>query len=523
MVAQFLQLKIDILRNSIRQRPGQLGGLAVALVYGAIVVVYIIGGLVFLRGIDIETTRTAVIILGAVILCVYCAIPFTLGVDDPEDPRKFALLGIPTTRLAASLALSALIDAPSLFIAAIAGGQIFTWSRAPLPAIFAVFAAIVIVVTCVLASRISASLASFVFTTRRARDRSPLIGIAILVALVPVAVVLAGVDWGHGGLTALGVVADVLGWTPLGAAWAAPAAAAGGDVNGALLRLLIALLFSGVLFLLWRRVIAVLAILPERHARSRAHVGLGWFELLPRTPAGAIAARTLTYWGRDARYRTSFAAIPVVALSLVIIFAVVGVDVRSLALLPIAIIFLFLGWSAHNDVAMDNTALWLNLSTSTSGRDDRWGRIIPPLVLGIPLLAIGSVATAWISGDWTLLPALVGVGACLLLSGLGISSVVSARNPYATVRPGDSPFAAPQGNAASGSVPQTVSLLATAGCSIPALTAAILALNFGGLWAVISCILGLGVGIAVLLVGVSRGATLYNARTSELLELALQN
>jgi ABC-2 type transport system permease protein len=523
MVAQFLQLKIDMLRNSIRRGPGQLGGPAVALVFGAIVVVYTIGGLVFLRGVEIETTRTAVIVLGAVIVCLYCVIPFTLGVDDPEDPRKFALLGIPTTRLAASLALSALVGTPSLFIVAIAGGQIFTWGRAPLPAVFAVLAAIVIVVTCVLASRISASLASFVFTTRRARDRSPVIGIAILIALVPAAVVLAGVDWGRGGLVALGKVADVIGWTPLGAAWAAPAAAAGGDVNGALLKLLIASIFAGILFLIWRGVIALLAILPERHARSRAHVGLGWFELFPRTPAGAIAARTLTYWGRDSRYWTSFAAIPAVALSLVVIFAIVGVDVRSLALLPIAITFLFLGWSAHNDVAMDNTALWLNLSTSTSGRDDRWGRIIPLLVAGLPLLVLGSVATVWIVGDWTLLPAVVGVSACLLLSGLGISSVVSARNPYATVRPGDSPFAAPQGNGASGSVPQAVSLLATAGCSVPALTAAILALNFGGVWAAISCIAGLGVGISVLLVGISRGAALYNARTSELLEFALQN
>jgi ABC-2 type transport system permease protein len=238
---------------------------------------------------------------------------------------------------------------------------------------------------------------------------------------------------------------------------------------------------------------------------------------------GVIAARTLTYWGRDSRYGATFVVLPIIPFVVVIVFLVAGFDPLTLALLPVPMICLFLGWSAHNDVAYDNTALWLHLSTSTSGRADRWGRIIPLLLLGIPVLMLGSIVSALIFGDWEMLPALIGASACLLLTGLGLSSITSARNPYPAVRPGDSPFAQPHGNVASGTVTQSLSLLGIIVFSLPAVGAAVMALNFGGGWALVALGLGLAIGILVLLVGVARGAKIYNRRTSELLEFALQN
>jgi ABC-2 type transport system permease protein len=523
MVSQLLQLKFDLLRNAFRRRPTQLVGFTVAFLYAGTVVTFIVGGLVILRGVDGETTRAALVTLGAFIFCVYAIIPFTLGVDDALDPRKFGLLGMSTTKLTAGLTVVALVGVPSLIIAIIAGAQVFTWSRGTLPTIISLVSAVLIVVTALLSSRISASLAAFLLATRRARDRSSMIGIVLLLCLAPVAAVLAGVDWGRAGLSALGRVATVIGWTPLGAAWAAPADAAAGDSNAALLKLLIAVGWVVVLFFGWRQVIAVLIITPERHARPRTYVGLGWFDAFPRNPVGVIAARTFTYWGRDSRYGTSFAAIPFVPLIIIIAFLVAGFDPLTLALLPLPIIALFLGWSAHNDVAFDNTALWLHLSTSTSGRDDRWGRIIPLLILGIPVIALGAGLSIWIFGDWSMLPALIGVSLCILLTGLGVSSISSARNPYPAVRPGDSSFAQPQGNVASGSVTQSISLFSILVVSFPAMTTALLALNFGGGWSIITLVVGTTVGIVALLLGVARGATIYNHRTSELLEFAVQN
>jgi ABC-2 type transport system permease protein len=238
---------------------------------------------------------------------------------------------------------------------------------------------------------------------------------------------------------------------------------------------------------------------------------------------GVIAARTLTYWGRDARYGASFAAIPFIPLITVIVFLVAGADPLTLALVPVPLICLFLGWFVHNDVALDNTALWLHLSTSTSGRDDRWGRIIPLLWLGAPVVLAGSALSVQVFGNWTMLPALIGVSTCLLLSGLGLSSITSARNPYPAVRPGDSPFAQPQGNVASGTITQSVSFLGVIFFSSPSIGAAILALTVGGAWSLGALTLGLLVGILVLVVGVTRGAKIYTSRTSELLEFALQN
>ena len=50
----------------------------------------------------------------------------------------------------------------------------------------------------------------------------------------------------------------------------------------------------------------------------------------------------------------------------------------------------------------------------------------------------------------------------MLLVGLGISSMISARFPYPAVRPGDSPFAQPQSASTAGSVVQSLSFIATA-------------------------------------------------------------
>ena len=57
---------------------------------------------------------------------------------------------------------------------------------------------------------------------------------------------------------------------------------------------------------------------PEREARSKAYHGLGWFDRLPGGPTAAIAARSMTYWGRDARYWVSIVLIPVIPIFVII-------------------------------------------------------------------------------------------------------------------------------------------------------------------------------------------------------------
>jgi ABC-2 type transport system permease protein len=522
VVAQILRLKLTLLVNSFRRSPWQLLGLALGLLYGLGTAVLVVGGLITLRFFDVSVASSAVVVLGSIVLVVFTVLPLVLGIDDTLDPRKFALFGIPTGRLATYLAIASFISVPTLIVAVMATAQVVTWSRGAAPLLLAVVGAVLIIATCVLSARISTSVAAFLLATRRARDTTAILALIALVSLSPAIVALVSVDWATDGLDVLGRFASVLGWTPLGAAWAMPAAAAAGNTDAALLRLLVAGGWLAVLALVWRVLVAAMLTTPQRQAQAKKYAGLGWLGLLPATPTGVIAGRSVTYWLRDSRYGTSLVVIPLIPLFMVVALAIGGLPVQQLALLPVPVICLFLSWSVHNDVAFDNTAVWLHLSASTRGRADRWGRLLPALVVGIVVIGVGSVVSSAVFGDWSVLPSLVGVSISILFTGLGLSSVMSARFPYPAVRPGDSPFAQPQSGSPAGLI-QAVSFLAILVFSLPSLAAAFLGLTEGGAWPLYSLAAGVVIGVLVLVGGVAWGGWIFERRGSQILALAMRN
>jgi ABC-2 type transport system permease protein len=201
---------------------------------------------------------------------------------------------------------------------------------------------------------------------------------------------------------------------------------------------------------------------------------------------------------------------------------VVGVPAQILALIPVPVFCLFLGWSMHNDVAYDNTAIWLHVASGTRGRADRWGRLFPALVAGIPLLILGSLVSAAVYGDSDVLWPLLGVGAALLLGGMGFSSIMSSRFPYPAPRPGDSPFSQPQSTGATTGLVQSFSFLASILIAAPALAFAALGfLESSETWFFASLGAGVVVGVAALWMGVRFGARIFDRRGPELLSAAL--
>jgi ABC-2 type transport system permease protein len=184
---------------------------------------------------------------------------------------------------------------------------------------------------------------------------------------------------------------------------------------------------------------------------------------------------------------------------------------------------LFLGWTVHNDVAYDNTAFWLHVASGIDGSADRLGRLAPPLALGLPVAVLGSVITVAITGDWVSLPSLLGISLGVLLIGLGISSIISARFAYPAVRPGDSPFAQPQSAGAAGSVVQAVSFLATVVSITPVAVLAWMGerINPGYHWLAFATALVLG--FAVLGIGVRAGGRVIDRGGPELLAMAMRN
>jgi ABC-2 type transport system permease protein len=184
---------------------------------------------------------------------------------------------------------------------------------------------------------------------------------------------------------------------------------------------------------------------------------------------------------------------------------------------------LFLGWAVHNDIAYDSTAFWTHVSANTSGVDDRWGRLVPALFVGIPLVLLGSLITVLITGGWNTLPALVGLSACVLLVALGISSVMSAGFPYPAVHPGDSPFAQPQAAGTAGSVVQSLSFFATILLAAPVVGLVVLGMLFDPVWYWAALGGGLFIGTVALYVGVHWGGRIVRRRAPELLAFTLQN
>jgi ABC-2 type transport system permease protein len=522
MVAQFLGLKLRVTAGAFRRRPWQVVGLVLALLYGAFVTFVVVVALIGSRFFgEPDVVRNVVIVAGALVTLGFIVAPLILGTDDSLDPRAFALFGISNSRLATGLVIAALIGVPSIVLTLCSLATIVTWSRTVGSTLLAILCAVVAILTCVLAARVSTSIAAFLLSTRRAREFSGVIGLLLLVMASPLILFLVSIDWGRDGMSVLRVLADIASWTPLGAVWAAPADASLGLWGQAVLKVLIALATLGLLWLAWRALVATMLVTPGREVQGKTYAGLGWFGRLPANPAGVIAARSITYWGRDARYWVSLLMIPLVPVLIVVALSVVGVvPPHYIALLPLPAMCLFLGWTIHNDVAYDGTAIWLHMASGTRGYSDRIGRIVPVLLMGIPLVAVGSIVTVWAYGDWAVLPAVIGVNTSVLLSGIGISSFTSAMFPYPAPKPGDSPFAQPQTTGATSAFVQALSFFAILTLSAPAIVLTVLGILLGQSWFSLTLIIGVSIGVVVLAAGVAAGSAVFDRRGPEIVAFA---
>ena len=524
MVEQFLRLKLTIFANTFRRGPLQLFGMIIALLWGFGATLRLAAGLIELRSSTPDVARVIIVVFGAVIVLGFFLLPLAFGINDTLDPRRFTFFGIPTTRLAFGLAIAGGLSVPTLIMVVLSIAQIVTWSRGPLPVLVAIVSAVLIVPTCVLAARVSTAVSSALLTTSRVRDSAGNVAVAVTVVAGTVVAVLATLDWQSQVLPILRRIAAVAEWTPLGSMWSAPGDTALGSGGQAALKLLISVAFLAVLWLMWRALVGHLLARPDRDVSGRPRSSLGWFATLPANPAGAIAARSLTYWGRDSRYWVSLAVIPVVPLVMVAALLVGGVPAEYIVWVPVPVMCLFLGWTVHNDLANDSSAFWVHVSSNTRGVDDRWGRIVPALMLGVPLVVIGGLVSILISDDPTALPALIGLSTCLLLVGLGISSVISAAYPYPAVRPGDGPFAQPQAIGAAGSIVQSLSFVATVVLAAPVVWLIVLSmLHPDEDWQVWAMGAGILIGIIVLTAGLLIGARIVGKRGPELLAFTLRN
>ncbi|MFE7845224.1 hypothetical protein ACFUTX_08540 [Microbacterium sp. NPDC057407] len=519
MAAHVLRLRIALLFGALRGDVRHLVRVALGLLALAAATAAGCWALSSMADADTEVVLAVTVLGGSAVTLGFALAPLIGAADDPLDPRRFALVGLPRGPLTAVLAVAGLISVPILALLALAVTDAIVWGEHGVPWPAAATSVVVGVVTCTLLARVCMAVASLFLSERRSRELSGLFLLAVLVVVVPVGVFLASLEWDGAVPTQLSEAVAALALTPIGAAWAFPGLFAAGD-DQAWASLLVALATLAVLALLWAWLVKRLLTTTERPASVRECGGLGWFAVAPGTAGGAVAARSLVYWFRDRRYIVNVLVIPVAAAITVVPLVVAGVPLELAILVPVPFAALLLGWLPHNDLAYDSTAVWMHIASGMRGVSDRMGRLVPVLLVGIPLLAVAVPVAISIHGRWALLPAMVGVCAALFFAGLGLSSVSSVVAPYPVSRPGESPFQQPERTTSTGALSQGLVMLGAVLASAPALWYGWIALTrdvdaaIPALWA------GMAAGLGVLLIGLAAGSVLFSRRGGRLMEFA---
>ena len=523
MVAHLLRLRIDTLLNLRRRPPAVLIGMGVAVIALVVLAVALIIAVAGLRASTDEIAHVSLVVIGSALSIGFFVMPLVFGAEGVLDPRRFVLFGIRPRPLAFAIAVAGALGLPLFLLFVLLMAQVEAWDRGPGAVARALMTLVLVLVQCVLLARVGSGLASAFVAGRRSREIATGALVLLVAIAAPVLLVLGTLDWETRGLPIVRRLAAVLTWTPFGAPWSLPGGVLIGQGGQAVPKLLITLGTFALLWLVWELTVRYLLMRPDREAIRRASRRLGWFDRFPGTTAGAIAARSASYWVRDARYSLALAAIPIAPLVMVAALMVGGVSASVIMWIPVAVISLFIGWMVHNDLAFDSSAFWAHVSADVSGLNDRVGRLAPALVLGAPLAVLGSIVTASITSRWDALPGLLGLSIGILLIALGVSSVTSATAPYATVHPGDSPFAQPQAAGAGGSVIQALSFGGTLLLAIPIGYLVFLGETQPGAWHWAAFGVGLGLGGLVLAGGVLWGARVIDRTAPELLAFTLRN
>ena len=516
MVALIVRLKWQLLRNGLRRSTPQLVGLIFGALYGLSVLVVAATGLVALRfAAPSDLARIAVTIGGSGVTLGWALFPvFAHGVDETLDPSRFATFAVPRRQLVLGMLVASLVGVPAAVTSVLGLATVVTWSRSALALVVTPVAAGVAVLTCIALSRVTSTAFSAMSRHRKGKEM-----VSVLVLLISVGVGVLGSSiirqLATPGL--LSQVADVLGWTPLGLAWAAPADIVAGATGTGLLRLALAVMVLAAILVAWDSLLCSALENPRGTSGDRAsnpHAGLVWFGRMPDTPTGAVAARSIASWRRDPRYISSIGLMLLLPLGLLLPTMNGGSKLWSLLMAPTA--GLLLGWSMHNDIAYDGTAFWLHVATGVSGRADRIGRLAPTLLSALFLLPAYACLGCLLTGLWSLWPALFGTGMGLLLTGFGVANVMSALQPYPVPGPGENPFGAPPGSSALKVVLQASAGAAVFVLNIPSMAIGIAA--FGDFWMGWLCLgLSLVIGSAVLVLGTWWGARIYERHAPELL------
>ncbi|MGN6326842.1 hypothetical protein [Pseudolysinimonas sp.] len=540
MVAELLRLRLRLVVNQFRGRPDAVAVRVLSLVVALVLIVLAYAGLRTLDGTGPIFAVRAIVGVGGFLSVAALLLPIVIVRRELMPARAFVGYPVRARLLIPVLAVFTLLG-PAILVVPLLVAPAAAWRGAD--ALPAGGCAVLLLLQTLLSLRIGAALGTWL-RRRRALGRwvrALAVVLLIAAAVPPTAVLLTRAFLlvpdriAPAVRVVLSIVRpidaspaiDLSAGSPVGALWAAPGLRALGQGDRVGAALLVGLATVVVLALVWIAVVLLQLRPTWRRRRVPASRRVpGWFGRTPSTAAGAITARSFSYWIRDPRYRSVMIALPAIPILMLVALGIGGVPFEYGVLVPLPVLVLLVAWSTtHNDVAYDHTALWQHIAAATPGRADRVGRMWPPLVFGGVLVLVGSPLTAWGNGDWGILPAVFGVNAVVLLAGVGVGSGLSARFPYAAPRPGDGAFRHPQVAGSTGGGAQALSIALIGLAALPAIGAAGLYLFQvpGAPWSWIALAAGVVVGGATLVLGVVGGGRAFDRRGPELLAFTMRN
>lgn len=516
MVARLFRLRVALAGGAFRGSLTQGLRTALLLVLGAAGAVALAWAPTLLSPVGPMREATDVLI-GSLLLVLTFGVPFFTNRRN-LTPRQFATYPATSGQLAWSLLVSTIATWPFLIFAVWIAALVATRAEWRDPAWIAPCALVLVAIFAISLVRLASGLSRLLAGDRYAGGLRA-VGAVLAVALLPIAVFGVAEFLRLEDPSIVVDSANPLAWTPFGAGFAAISDVAAGHTDLGTLRLAVLGASIVLVVLAWFAVVRASLSRVERPIDlSSARSGLGWFERFAARPAPAIAARLITYWSRDPRYRVALIALPIAPIAIMVAFLVAGAELHFAVAIPLPVLMLLLGWSQHNDIAMDSTAIWEHVSSGIPGWADRAGRLAPVLMIGVPLAVVGSSVTATFMADWRVLPALLGMNLGVLLAAVASTSVFSALMPYPATRPGDSPFVQPQWSGSGSGTSQTLSILVAVVLSVPAVWSAVLAIAdptfLGNMWALV---LGVGFGVAVLFAGIAIGGRIFDRQGPEIL------
>ncbi len=508
MVAALLSLRFRVLANTLRRSTLQL----LAVIFGAlqtlVILVIVIAGLAVLV-IYPQPVQQATVVIGGVALTLgWFLIPLiATGIEPTLDPLKLSAFPISTGRLMTAMTLVGATWIPGIATLLVSIGTALTWRQTPGAAWAAAGCGVIGTLICIVGSRMTASLTANLLARRRGRDRAAALLVALLVLLGPVGLALAV---GLPSDAPFPATAEVLAFTPFGAIWGVPGQLVAGHPAAALLSLAIALATLVLMLVIWRASLLATFRFRGGGAGGRQHGAgrLGVFRWAPSTPAGAIGARSLIYWGRDARFGRQLVLVPLMPALLILLASLVHAD--WLVYLAAPIVAGLLPLTLFAVITYDGTAYALHLSSGVRGADDRAGRAGALLVFALPSVVVVAVASLASLGAWADLPGVFGISIGVLLSGLAVVSVSSASIVVPVARSGRNPFTAQAGSGMTSIVGSYAVTGVTLAVALPELALGIAALvlhsvplgwfslAIGILWGAGSLVLGVRIGGRIL-------------------------